>query len=495
MNDTLHAEQTLCTDKTTVFFAFDDRCVPWTRGVHLTMHRPVKHAENPIVRRGDGDAPDAHGAQFCSVLRMGDRWRMWYTACSTDGSFRVAVAESDDGVHWTKPNLRLAEFNGHRDNNLVDAPAGLVTVSVLYDPDAPADRRYVMVGEDLRDWHGWGLDVPSITRIDASPDGLHWRTVKDRSIISQAMEVITIYKFDGRYHIGGHQITPMLRLPMQKHELGGWLGPRTFVVYRSPYLDRWPRENSKAFFLPMRSSSPYRTGWDREEVHLGAGVTPYGNVCLGVYGQWHHPINEGEPVYDASAVSVDLGLIVSNDGLHFREPAPGFHFVERDQELAWDRDYLDNTTQDNLMLWQGSLVHTDQETFVYYAASTPVGNVAEACCNIGLATMPRDRFGSLSLVPGANDGQFVTCPLQLDTPSRLFVNADVPGGSELRLALLDGEGLGELPGYALADCHPVRSGLDASVTWNGGAELPAGRRFQVRADMRGDTRVYALYVR
>ena len=42
---------------------------------------------------------------------------------------------------------------------------------------------------------------------------------------------------------------------------------------------------SERYQLPMQSSSSHRKGWDREEVHLGASVTIFGNVCLGVYGQ------------------------------------------------------------------------------------------------------------------------------------------------------------------------------------------------------------------
>ena len=80
-------------------------------------------------------------------------------------------------------------------------------------------------------------------------------------------------------------------------------------------------------------------------------VTTYPNVCLGVYGQWHHPIGEGDPQYRGEDVSVDLGLIISNDGLHFRDPAPGFTFLRRDQELTWDRDFKNNKDQENLLLW------------------------------------------------------------------------------------------------------------------------------------------------
>ena len=108
----------------------------------------------------------------------------------------------------------------------------------------------------------------------------------------------------------------------------------------------------------VRSSSPHETGWDGEQVQGGASVKTYRNVCLGMYGQWHHPLildNKGEARYDADALSVDLSLITSNDGLHFREPVPGFTLVSRDQEMRWDRDYKDNMKADNHLLLQGSI--------------------------------------------------------------------------------------------------------------------------------------------
>ena len=68
------------------------------------------------------------------------KYRCYYTLCSKDkdsasasreertkrdyrpSPTRIAslgYAESDDGVHWVKPNLGLADFEGSRDNNLL----------------------------------------------------------------------------------------------------------------------------------------------------------------------------------------------------------------------------------------------------------------------------------------------------------------------------------------------------------------------------------------
>jgi hypothetical protein len=462
------------------------------------MAQPRKEPSNPILSRGRPGEPDAGSAQGVSVVREPDRWRMWYSAHDEAGRPRMAYAESRDGRTWRKPALGLVDFNGTSANNLVEAEPGFEARSVLLDPDAPADRRYVLAAMDNRWWRGWKPDAPSMTRIEVSPDGLRWTPLsRSPGIVAQQNKVITLYRFAGRYHLGGYQVTPLVRLPEQEEGLGdAFIAPRTFVVWRSPLIDRWPVERTIAFYKPMRSSSPYLRGWDREEVHVGAVVSSYGNVCLGVYGQWHHPVGTGKLEYRAGAVSVDLGLILSNDGIHFREPAPGTALIRRDQELGWDRDHR-GSTDDTVMLWQGSIVNAEESTHIYYGATTPGGNRAGGHMNIGLATLPLDRFGSLRLIPGNSTGQFVTCPIEVDGAAEARVNAEVPAGGSLRFALTDEEGMTELPGYGTAQNGPgVRSGFEEAIRWSGGTELPRGRQFRIRGTLTGaDTKVFAVYVR
>jgi len=497
------AEATSLNDKQDVLFAFDDVSIEATRGVKLEMMRPDKYPNNPILERGEEGEPDAHRASSPVVIHDNGSWRMWYIATVSSDYHKslVGYAESDDGITWRKPELGLTEFNGSKRNNLVKMVRSLVTISVMIDKEAPPEHRYVLAGEDMSWWTPWTLESPSNTRVDVSRDGLEWTPLRDEGIVPQIQEVFTAYKFKGNYHVGGQQASPLLRLPMQTIPRGKvhGLGPRTFVVSRSPRIDRWTLENTKAFFKPMRSSSPYLEGWDGEEVHA-VKVTTYRNVCLGVYGQWHHPPvadEEGwETKYDGNAVSVDLGLIISNDGLNYREPAPGFILLARDQELRWDRDYKDNEDKDNILLIQGPLINTDQLTHLYYAASTPGGNVAEAKLNIGLATWPRDRFGYLSLIDEKTTGQFVSCPLEYEQGMKLYVNADIPSGSSLQVYLLDEHGLDVLSGYGEAEGGEVKeSGLDVEVVWRKKPLLPTGQRFKIRCEIKGQTRVYALYLR
>ena len=49
---------------------------------------------------------------------------------------------------------------------------------------------------------------------------------------------------------------------------------------------------------------------------LGVGAAGFGNVMVGLYGCWHNKA-------DFYEISGDLGLLVSNNGLTFREPVKG----------------------------------------------------------------------------------------------------------------------------------------------------------------------------
>jgi len=105
------------------------------------------------------------------------------------------------------------------------------------EPDAQRAQCVAVLREGDR-WRMW------YSAHDGSgSDGLHWTPILDRpGLLTPQHEAMTLYRFNGQYHVGGHQISHLRRLPMQEHPLGYYLGPRTFVVWRSPSLDRWPLE-------------------------------------------------------------------------------------------------------------------------------------------------------------------------------------------------------------------------------------------------------------
>ncbi|MCB1064843.1 MAG: hypothetical protein KDN20_18230, partial [Verrucomicrobiae bacterium] len=173
----------------TTLFAFDNVSIPFTQNLKMEMRSPTRHPANPVVRRGEAGDPDSWAVQFYgSVIREGDTFRMWYVAAGEDrldksvprsAPWRVAYAESSDGVNWVKPDLGLVEYRGNKNNNLVlvEPAMGILNLKVLRDEaDADASRRYKMGA------HVWWPknDVRLGTLAPyGSADGLRWKLLID----------------------------------------------------------------------------------------------------------------------------------------------------------------------------------------------------------------------------------------------------------------------------------------------------------------------------
>ena len=121
------------------------------------------------------------------------------------------------------------------------------------------------------------------------------------------------------------------------------------------------------------------------------------------------------------------------------------------------------------------MVNAGDETFIYYTAFTPTGDRMEGRTNLGVARMPRERFGSLVTVADAAFGQVVTAVIGAGPETWLAANAAVEPGGHLQAALLDADGLRELPGFTLGDSVPIReSGFAQPIAWKGRQRLPEG---------------------
>ena len=59
--------------------------------------------ENPLVRNAPAGAYDELFASDPVVLRLGNRWILFYYGLAADGHARDGAAFSDDLIHWTKP--------------------------------------------------------------------------------------------------------------------------------------------------------------------------------------------------------------------------------------------------------------------------------------------------------------------------------------------------------------------------------------------------------
>jgi hypothetical protein len=270
---------------------------------------------------------------------------------------------------------------------------------------------------------------------------------------------------------------------------------RKLVTFASYDFERWTRASCLGFRrddIPPRQTAPAPNM--AAEVHRGAGLWDRGNVIIGIYDMVH-----GSRTGDPAEISMDLGLIVSNDALHYREPMPDFRLVPAcgEPEVTLGRGPFIKRAQ--------AICHVGDQTMCWYEAWHDG--------DIRLATWQRDRLGCFAVfreVPVAEDEyfpiarpqpHFISCPIPLqEGGSRLFINAD--GLSEhgpLKVEILD-EQFRTLPGYAGDDCLPItESGLRQPVGWRGRETIEESDcRVRVKVIWGGlrpeDARLYAVYV-
>lgn len=505
------------TENTTTLFSFDDVSIPFTENLKLEMRTPEKHPENPVITRGPDGSVDSWAVQFYgTVLRDHEtgKFRAWYAAVSKaerkaaskekdySRPWRVAYAESDDGVNWTKPNLGLVEAFGNRDNNLclLEPHLGVLNLKVLDEPNDPNPAHRFKLGT-----HVWtpknetrrnGTFAPYV-----SADGYTWKLLGDaKPVKSELAEADTyipplhfepvggLYKWDGLYHLSGQNAIPTT-VPYHGRVT------RTFI---SPDFKNWSQGSAiqavRAHQHELLGPGKSRIG---EQTHEGISVWNRGNVLVGVSGIWH-----GTPEWED--LTIDLGFVLSNDGTFFREATKESTFINRGKDGDWD--------QGGLLQGQG-FENVGEQSFVYYGGWDPRSwESSPPRGGVGIVTVPRDRFADLvtnEATKGSGDYQmeetvcsFMTSSLHAEKAnSEFFINAAGLGNeAKLRVELLD-HLMKPVPGY---------SGDDAAIVETNGFQTPLvfgentkaenlPKRIRIKATFTGakrtDIRFSALYVR
>lgn len=481
-------------------FAFDQVSIPHTQNLKLEMHQPTQHPANPILRRGEPGSPDAHGVQFYgSVIRDGDRYRMWYVAFDDDTKnritsvrWRAAYAESRDGLTWTKPHLGLVLFNGSRNNNLVDVGAdwGFVNLKVIKDETDPDPaRRYKMTTHVYyRHQTRLGTLLPFV-----SADGLSWRPVKNVQPVKaelRAQDLLVpgfhlepcggLYQWDGQFFL-----TAQNAMPSTHHYQG-----RVVRLHRSADFVNWSSTSTLAFVrAPQHEYLGPGRSREGEQNHEGISVWQRRNVLLGLYGRWHGAAEWKD-------VTVDLGLVLSNDGHHFREPKNEWTFLERGKDGQWD--------QGGVLQGQG-FENIGEQTFIYYGAWDPrvTGGPEVKRGGVGIALLPRDRFADLRVdtsAEGPGDYQLPEITAELVTDSititrpRFYLNVDgLSPKAQLKVELLD-HLESPVSGYSQ---HIQQSGYQVPVVWPTQSPQPERVRLKITftGQDRAAIRLSAIYVR
>jgi len=409
-----------------------------SENIRLQLQQPAKTGEKNI--QYDKPWESASLNWFCVLQDPGGsdtqaKFRMWYECydvagwpTSDDTSF--CYAESRDGIHWTKPELGLFEYQGNKNNNILFRQIGqgdhlsrVHGTGLFIDPTAPPEARYKAVSQGQ-----WQSSTPPY-RIAGmvSPDGLRW---------TRLPKPICDYFADSQYSCFWDP-------SRGKYVLYGRAAPSLGRAESSDFSQFSPL----ASMLSTNAQDPPNS-------------TLYNSVVLKYAGAAHVYLMFPS-LWQRVPDTLDIRLAVSRDGVHWTYPEQAKPFVPLGQPDAFDSA--------TLYLGQGVIDRGD-ETWLYYSGSplshqkTELENLVECQQPRAMSrlVLRRDRF--VSVEGNEKGGWFVTRPLHF-AGNTLQLNVDVRTGGSVRLALLDEQG-DSLPGCGIEDCLPVTGDhLDAVVRW------------------------------
>lgn len=407
----------------------------------LHLHRP--EAQEVVLTT---DKPwEGNTSAYYTIFQDDDIYRMYYRGSHFDEKAKKAThpevtcyAESKDGIHWTKPNLGLYEFDGSKDNNIVWDGIGTHCFTVFKDknPNCASDARYKALSRG-RPQAKKGLYAFK------SPDGIHWSLIKDEPVITNGA-------FDSQ-------------------NLAFW-DPHTkqYREYHRTFVD-----GVRAI---MTGTSDDFVTWT-EPVLLDYGDSPKQHLytnAVQTYDRAPH-ILLGFPTryLPQEGQRVEPTFMASHNGHNFKrwldpvipEDAPKDRDGNRSNYMTWGLLELPGKT-DELSVYATEAYYTGPDS------------------RVRRFTYRTDGF--VSLRGGTNDGgSLVTKPLKF-SGKQLTVNLTNLKRGSVRAELQDANGK-PIEGFALADCEPLAgASISKAFSWQGGdLEKLAGQVIRVRFEAKG----------
>ncbi len=447
----------------------DDDLMASMKNVRREIHPADKHPANPLLRpteTWEGKAAILYG----SVIRDGDRFRMWYH--SDPG---VSYAESPDGIRWTKPPLGIISIGGAKTNIVLSRESAAGKPSLPFfsemfgvhkdDRDPDPNRRYKMGFLSIqRDYQGPREDPYHGGQrrglgVAGSPDGFRWRLIENWAT-EAICDGATHWMFDpsrNTYILYGR--TKFVSPEVAKAWAGDEWVKKTFwgrsvARTESPDFLKWDHTDPSSAPVVMTVDTKDPVG---AEIYSML-VFPYESVYIGLVQMF---------CSRPGAIHLDLQLAVSHDSVHFTRVCDSdgkrLAFIPCGGIGEWDR--YNNSIATNPPLLVGD------ELRFYYGGRTcrhspyEGEDRGESGGAIGLATIRRDRF--VSLAASFDGGVIATKPL-MPSGKTLHLNAKCDFGRIVVEAV-------DKDGKTVAESRPIRAdSTDIAVEWAKGDLAPSG---------------------
>ena len=423
----------------------DDYVIDELQGVEKRLNQPVKHSQNPLVRRDKPweeklSSPFGYG----TVARdeRDGKYKLWYQVWHDDKDLAgsLGYAASSDGIVWEKPVIDPAAGNNwvvFEPNEPWVSAAGVLIDSADPDPS----RRFKMTYLAKPD----GKSSSLRSCIAFSADGTHWKPDPKNPVMPYSDTQIAPY-WDARLQ----RFVAYLRFGP----------PNVRIISRVESEDFLHWSNKVTVVNKSKLDGPFNT-----ELYT-MNAMPYAGVYIGLLNTYHgetiQPIPADQPWRDR----VDNQLVFSRNGVTWQRVLKDGALSAA--ELRSERDWKQAAEQATFLPygefkkdWDWGQVYPHHPPLVvgdeirfYYTGITGrhwhTYHKDPRDSGIGLATLRLDGFVSINA--GNEAGIMTTKPLVFfgDT---LEINANATGGS-LAVEALDTDGK-VIEGFGVADCTPI----------------------------------------
>ena len=489
----------------------DNHMIAHIQGVLRQTHAAKDHPDNPIFK------PYSLQAVFICTNPHGSGYCMHYNSAG----WMMHVAHSQDGIHWEIPELDVFDLNSIDSQRIPGAPGTPNNIigsgemhGLMHEPDDPdPNRRWKAIfGRQTEHRHGrWPYladDVSSVGgnpyELHVSPDGYRWTFEAQTNHWkgpyadveaphrwplsgSDAFRVRwdpILKKYIGmtKHRIGpDHRMTPVLQAArvvgqIESDDLIHWSSPR-IIAYPDGEDAKQPL--SGMFGIYEADGYPYESMWLNN-----FSMSNYTPVTKKEHQE--RDLQPNRPYLKHN----HLRLAASRDGRHWYYFGDRKPFIALGDEDSWKPGYLRAV---NLATVGGPIIK-DDELWFYYRGGSINARKRDWQYGLGLATLRRDGFASLNA--DEDGGLVITRPFIFEGKGDLFVNADVSGNGELRVAVVDEDTAEELDHFGRDDSVAITGDVTRTAArWrqrNSLAELK-GRYVRLTFHLR-NAKLYSFWI-
>ena len=423
----------------------DDYIIGRLDGLSIQMHTP--RDEGPVLFF---DKPwEGLFSGYVTIIKDQDRYRAYYRGraeLGKDGDEHeiTCYAQSEDGKHWEKPDLKIYPYKGLSDNNIVLANAAPVTHNFCpfldANPAALSSQKYKAVGGT----HENGLIAY------VSPDGIHWQKLQDESVFKKGVfdsQNVVFWSESERCYVCYFRV-------WSEGGFSAYNGIRTVARTTSADFVNWSEPERMTF-----GNTPL------EELYTNQ-TSPYfraPHIYVAIGGRF---MPKRQVLTEAQAKELNV------NPNYFKDCSDVFFMTSRGGN-RYDRTFMEAFIRPGIGMnnWVSrsnypalNVVQTGADEMSVYVNQ----NYAQPTAHLRRYSLRLDGFTSIS-APYAG-GEVLTKPFTF-TGKELEINYSTSAAGEIRFEIQDEKG-NTIPGFTLDDSDMiVGNEITRIVSWKGNRDL------------------------